>query len=106
MLETQDKGEIWLDANALIWKAKYEITGKEELNTELGSLEAIKVKFTFKQISKGEKENSDMLTNNLVNEDRSLLFWFSNDERKIPLKSKFLMKPFAVTWKMEKYLVD
>lgn len=106
MLRTQTKGEIWLDANALIWKAKYEVIGTEELNTELGHLEAIKVKFTFKQISMGEKENSDMLTNNLVNEDRSLFFWFSNDERKIPLKAKFLMKPFSVTWKLENYIVE
>ncbi|MDO9577055.1 MAG: DUF3108 domain-containing protein [Candidatus Cloacimonadales bacterium] len=106
MIGIQAKGEIWLDANALIWKAKYEIIGTEELNTELGHMDAIKVKFTFKQISKGEKENSDMLTNNLVNEDRSLIFWFSNDDRKIPLKAKFLMKPFPVTWKLENYIVE
>jgi len=69
-------------------------------------LEAVKVKLTFQKISKGEEENSDMLTNNLVNEKRALYFWLSNDERKIPLKAKFMMKPFSVTWKLENYILD
>ena len=50
-----------------------------------------------------EKERSDMLTNNLVNEERSLVFWFSDDEQRLPLKAKFKMKPFAVVWKLNSY---
>ena len=103
MINTQSKGVIWLDANSLIWKAQFEIIGTENLKTKLGRMDAVKVKFTFQQISEEEKENSDMLTNNLVNEERALYFWLSNDERKIPLKAKFMMKPFSVTWKLENY---
>lgn len=64
------------------------------------------MELTFVQISSGEKENTDMLTNNLVNEEKSLLFWFSDDERHIPLKAKFVMKPFSVLWKLESYDSD
>jgi hypothetical protein len=105
LLNSQSSGEIWLDANALIWKTKFKIIEREEIGSELGKIDAIKVKFTFKQISEGEKENSDMLTNNLVNEDRYLIFWFSADDRKIPLKAKFVMKPFSVVWKLNNYSI-
>lgn len=103
MLNSQSSGEIWLDANAFIWKAEYEVIGSEEINSELGRMQSVIVKFIFRQISQGTKENSDMLTNNLVDEKKSLLFWFSADERKIPLKAKFEMKPFPVIWKLENY---
>jgi Protein of unknown function (DUF3108) len=104
LVEIQPQGEIWLDANTMIWKATYKIIETEKIKTELGRMKAIKVKFTFKQISEGEKENSDMLTNNLVTEKRALYLWFSDDERKIPLQAKFMMKPFSVTWRLEKYI--
>ncbi len=97
------EGIIWLDANKLLWKAKYEIIGKEEINTKIGKLESYKVKLTFDKYSQSEKERSDMLTNNLVDEDDILYFWFSAGERKIPLKAIYSMKPFPVTWKIESY---
>ena len=106
MLNSQAQGELRLDANAMIWKAEYELIGREEISSGLGKQQAIIVKFSFQQISAGEKENSDMLTNNLVNEDRFLLFWFSDDERKIPLKAKFVMKPFPVIWRLENYTIE
>ncbi len=96
-------GELWVDANKLIWKVKYSIVGKEEISTKFGKRSAIKVKMNFKNYLNGEKERSDMLTNNLVNEERSLLFWFSDDEQRLPLKAKFMMKPFAVVWKLHSY---
>ncbi|MCF7884181.1 MAG: DUF3108 domain-containing protein [Candidatus Cloacimonetes bacterium] len=99
----QPFGELYLDANSLIWKANYKNLGKELINTELGKLNAIKIKLTFQKISDKETENTDMLTNNLVTEEKSLIFWFSDDERHIPLKAKFMMKPFAVVWKLENY---
>lgn len=101
-----DSGELWLDANALIWKANYKLLGKEKISTKIGKIDALKMELTFVQISSGEKENTDMLTNNLVNEEKSLLFWFSDDERHIPLKAKFVMKPFSVLWKLESYDSD
>lgn len=98
-----EQGEIWLDANKLLWKAKYEVMEKETIKCILGKLRTIKVKIDFINVSGGEKERSDMLTNNLVNEERSLYFWFSDDERRIPVKAKFVMKPFPVTWKLKNY---
>ncbi len=96
-------GELWVDANKLIWKVKYSVVGKEEISTKFGKRSAIKVKMNFQNYFSGEKERSDMLTNNLVNEERSLLFWFSDDEQRLPLKAKFMMKPFAVVWKLNSY---
>ena len=97
------EGEIWLDANKLIWKAYYKKICEEVIKTPLGKLNSIKVQINFERISNQEKERSDMLTNNLVNEEKSLIFWFSDDERRIPLKAKFIMKPFSVVWKIKNY---
>ncbi len=96
-------GELWIDANKLIWRVEYSITGKEEISTAFGKKDAIKVKMNFHNYLNEEKERSDMLTNNLVNEERSLIFWFSDDEQRLPLKAKFMMKPFAVAWKLNSY---
>ena len=96
-------GELWIDANKLIWQVKYSVVGKEIISTKLGKKEAIKVEMNFYNYLNGDKERSDMLTNNLVTEDRTLLFWFSDDEQRLPLKAKFLMKPFAVVWKLNSY---
>ena len=81
----------------------YSVEGKEKISTKFGKKNAIKVKMNFYNHLNGEKERSDMLTNNLVNEERSLLFWFSDDEQRLPLKAKFIMKPFAVVWKLNSY---
>jgi len=99
----EPKGELWIDANKLIWKVEYSVVGKEVISTKLGKKQAIKVEMKFYNHSGGEKERSDMLTNNLVNEERSLIFWFSDDEQRLPLKAKFMMKPFAVVWKLNSY---
>ena len=96
-------GELWVDANKLIWRVEYSVVGKERISTIFGKRSAIKVKLNFKNYLNGEKERTDMLTNNLVNEERSLLFWFSDDEQRLPLKAKFMMKPFAVVWKLTAY---
>lgn len=96
-------GELWIDANKLIWRVEYSIVGKEEISTAFGKKRAIKVKMNFHNYLNEEKDRSDMLTNNLVNEERSLIFWFSDDEQRLPLKAKFMMKPFAVVWKLNSY---
>ncbi len=96
-------GVLWVDANKLIWKVEYSVMGKEIISTKFGKKSAIKVIMNFQNYLNEEKERSDMLTNNLVNEERSLLFWFSDDEQRLPLKAKFMMKPFAVVWKLNSY---
>ena len=97
-------GELWIDANKLIWRVEYSVVGKEVISTKLGKKQAIKVEMKFYNHLGGERERSDMLTNNLVNEERSLVFWFSDDEQRLPLKAKFKMKPFAVVWKLNSYI--
>ena len=96
-------GELWIDANKLIWRVEYSVIGKEIISTKLGKKNTIKVKINFYNYLNKEKERSDMLTNNLVNEERSLIFWFSDDEQRLPLKAVFMMKPFAVVWKLNSY---
>ncbi|MCK4311353.1 MAG: DUF3108 domain-containing protein [Candidatus Cloacimonetes bacterium] len=98
-----NQGYMWIDANKIIWKAEYRILGNEILKTPLGKISTIKVEITCFKISPGSKERSDMLTNNLVDEEKSLFFWFTDDEKRIPVKAKFAMKPFPVVWKLEAY---
>lgn len=97
------QGEFWLDANSLIWKASYKIIEEEMINTTLGKINTIKVKIDFENVDKREKERSDMLTNNLVSEEQSLYLWFTNDEKHLPVKAKFAMKPFPVFWILDDY---
>ena len=96
-------GELWLDANSLIWKATFKIVKKEIIKTAFGKIETIKVKIDFYNIKGLEKERSDMLTNNLVTEEKSLYFWFTSDEHHIPVRAKFEMKPFPVIWTLDSY---
>jgi hypothetical protein len=97
------QGFIWLDANKSIWKAHYQLLGKEEIKTKIGLISALKIELSFEKISSDKKENSDMLTNNLVDEEKKLLFWFSDDSNRIPLRAEFVMKPFAVYWELTDY---
>jgi len=99
----EPSGEMWVDANKLIWKVNYTVLNKERISTKFGKINAIKVELNFHNYLNEEKERTDMLTNNLVNEERSLLFWFSDDEQRLPLKAKFMMKLFAVVWKLNSY---
>ena len=99
----EPSGELWVDANRLIWKVNYKVIGKETISTKLGKIQTIKVELNFINYLDKEKERSDMLTNNLVNPERALIFWFSDDDQRLPLKAKFMMKPFAVVWKLNSY---
>ncbi|KQC11820.1 MAG: hypothetical protein APR54_02725 [Candidatus Cloacimonas sp. SDB] len=96
-------GTLWLDANKLIWKADYEIVGLDRISSYAGKKEAVQLKLDFSRISEGKAERSDMLTNNLVTAENSLYLWISNDEKRLPLKAEFSMKPFSVVWKMTAY---
>jgi hypothetical protein len=96
----EKKGEIWLDANKLMWKATYRWDGEEVLSTQLGKIATTRIRMRFVKVSAAEKENSDMLTNQLVNEDNTLYLWFSNDARHLPVKAKYERKPFPVYWEI------
>lgn len=95
--------ELYLDANSLIWSCNYEIVEYESLNTCIGEIQTIKVKVVFKKLSENDKERSDMLTNNLVNEEKAFYIWFSDDEKHLPIKTRYSRKPFPVYWVLESY---
>ena len=99
----QEKDDIWLDANKLIWKASYVKVDREIVKTGLGKLPAIKLKMRFQKVSTEPKENTDMLTNQIVNEDNTLYLWISDDARHLPLKAKYERKPFPVYWEIISY---
>jgi hypothetical protein len=99
----KDKDEVWLDANRLIWKATYVQEGREILKTPLGKIPAIKLKMRFKKISPEPQENTDMMTNQLVNEENTLYLWISDDSRHLPLKARYERKPFPVYWELITY---
>jgi len=102
-LANERNGSFWLDANGLIWKAEFQVLHDELLDTKLGKVLSQKVKIVFQKTSKNKKEQSDMLTNNLVSEENVLYFWFSKDTRKIPIKAQYSMKPFPVIWSLKSY---
>jgi hypothetical protein len=99
----KDKNEVWLDANRLIWKAAYVIEDREILKTTLGKFPTIKLKIRFIKVSPEPKENTDMMTNQLVNEDNTLYLWVSDDTRHLPLKAKYERKPLPVYWEIVAY---
>ena len=101
--QDQDSGEFWLDASGLIWKAKYVKLENEIIKTGLGKMNCSKFLLNCQKISEEESEWSDMLTNNLVNEKVPLIFWFSDDDLKLPVKIKFKMSPFPVIWQLKSY---
>ncbi|MCF7911708.1 MAG: DUF3108 domain-containing protein [Candidatus Cloacimonetes bacterium] len=94
---------LYLDANSLIWQAEYQVVDTAEINTVIGKQEAYIVEIRFSRISQSKRERSDMLTNNLVNEDNLLTLWISTSKENIPLKARYSMKPFAVYWILEAY---
>jgi hypothetical protein len=99
----KDRETIYLDANGLIWKAKYWKVKKEYIETRWGRKRAQIISVSFEKISEEDKQRSDMLTNNLVNEDNTLSIWISDDEARLPYKAVYKMKPFSVHWVLESY---
>lgn len=100
---SSDSGKIWIDANNVIWKCSFSRIGTEYIRSPLGKISCDRIKIDFRRIDNKESERTDMLTNNLVDEEISLHFWFTSDERRLPLKAKFYMKPFPVTWVLESH---
>lgn len=98
----QDAGSFCLDACGLMWDASYTVTERTTMKSTLGKRNVRKIELNFTQRGTGEKERSDMLTNNLVS-DRTLYFWLTDDNEAIPVKAIFEMSPFSVTWRLDSY---
>jgi len=95
---------LWIDANKKTWRLHSELIGREKISTPLGKQWATKVRFTFKKNFQGETENTDMVTNNLIREDRELILWFGEQKPYLPLMAKASHKLVPVYLTLQKYL--
>lgn len=87
-----------LDLDGQLWLARATVLGREEVRTHLGTQQAIKVgiRFLEPEQTREERKKSDVLTNNLVRGKTKLTIWFSDDERKIPLRAQYRLVPFSL----------
>jgi hypothetical protein len=90
--------ESTLDLDGQMWVARTTVLGRETTKTHLGSHNAIKVLVRFHPQSQEDHQRpeSDVMTNNLVREKTKLTFWFSDDERHLPLRAEYRMAPFSL----------
>jgi hypothetical protein len=72
--------------------------GSERIKTDIGEMKTNKIQISFKGLNFTNTRTSDILTNNLVNPANTLIFWFSDDKDKIPVKAYYLMDKYAVSW--------
>ena len=98
-----DKINFNLDVNSVLWNGKSVFLKNEIIKIGGKQYACKKYKITYKKEKSGKNENTDMLTNNLVGKNKVLYLWFTDDKFRIPIKSKFAMKPFAVYWKLKEY---
>ncbi len=95
----KDTLSFYIDANTVLWKGSAVFIKKEKITMDKKDYLTRKYQITYKKISKeNKKENSDMLTNNLVGNSKTLYLWFTEDKNHLPIKAKFKMKPFSVFW--------
>jgi hypothetical protein len=90
--------ESLLDLDGQMWTALTTVLGREMTKTHLGSHRAVKVLVRFHPLSQDghERPESDVMTNNLVREKTKLTFWFSDDDRHLPLRAEYRMAPFSL----------
>lgn len=98
-----EEGSMMLDVNGIPWQVKYQVVDREIRRTALGRIPTKKVELDFKKLSEQPKELTDILTYNLVSESNNLVFWFSDDEKNIPVRARFDSSPFPVIWKLNSY---
>lgn len=98
-----DSINFTLDVNSVLWHGQSVFLKDEPIKIGKRQYYSKKYKITYKKEKAGKDENTDMLTNNLVGADKILYLWFTDNKFRIPVKSKFLMKPFSVYWKLKEY---
>ena len=99
----EKSGEIFLDARETNWKTNFTFEETEIIELHGQKYFTNRIKLNFQKLSDKEPPKSDMLTNNLVNEDNTLYFWITTDAERLPIKAKYKMKPFSVFWELESY---
>jgi|GEM_PF-1238503 len=78
-------------------------TGSETLRTNIGRVNTNKIEISFRSYDDTEKMRSDILTNNLHNEENKLFFWFTNDGRQIPVRSQYTYRPANIFWNIRSW---
>jgi hypothetical protein len=79
------------------------IIGRENMRTAIGRYNTIKLELTFEALDDTERMRSDILTNNLIREENTLKLWFTDDDRRIPVRAKYITRPFNVFWNIRRY---
>lgn len=92
-----------IDAAGKIWIIETMFLNSEVIKTALGKLSTQKVEIKFTEYDKVQALKSDILTNNLVNNENILYFWFTEDDNRIPVKAQYSMNPFNVNWIIKGY---
>lgn len=90
--------ESTLDLDGQMWTARTTVLGRERIESGLGEHDAVKVIIRFHPLDPdhAERPDSDVMTNNLVREKTKLTFWFSDDDRHLPLRAEYRMAPFSL----------
>jgi|GEM_PF-1303201 len=90
--------ESTLDLDGEMWNARTTVLGRERTETGLGEHDAVKVMVRFEPTNPDgpERPDSDVMTNNLVRKKTKLAFWFSDDDRHLPLRAEYRMAPFSL----------
>lgn len=94
---------LYVKSNNNIWQVRVKKLDYETIRTIFGMTETIKTRINFVKITDREEVKSDILTNNLVNPENDLYFWFTNDYRKIPVKAEYKRSRFSVYWDITYY---
>jgi hypothetical protein len=81
--------ESVLDLDGEIWTARTTVLGRETTETRM-------VRFHPMNEDNPKRPESDVMTNNLVREKTKLTFWFSDDDRHLPLRAEYRMAPFSL----------
>jgi len=87
-----------LDNAGRLSKITVKYMGMEKIKTFIGNINTQKVEISFEQIDLAPRRRSDILTNNLVNPENKLYFWFTTGDDKIPVKAHYTMKKHNVYW--------
>lgn len=87
-----------MDLDGQLWIVRARSLGRERIKTRDGTFPAIKVEVRY--VLTGEtgenRGKSDILTNNLVEEKTRVIIWFSDDDRKVPLKAHCHVSPLTI----------
>ena len=100
-LNLKEDNNLTLDVAGKIVLLSTKYIESETIKTNIGRRNTNKIELYFKWYDNTQKMRSDILTNNIWLEDNTLTFWFTDDEKQIPVKAQYNMKPFSVFWNLK-----